>query len=199
MIIFKTCRTFACLGTAAAAGIRRGTPTDDLSGGSPQTAVPTQQQPCRTCTDFRTFAMSRRQMSDDNNVSVRDQRSKVQAEDLKRGDDCPLDKEELGRSTWNLLHTIAATYPNNPSAKNKSDIQQFLVLLSRVYPCEICADDFAEILVHCPPKTDSQESLSQWVCEVHNMVNRKLGKPQFDCTKVMERWRDGWKDGRCDG
>lgn len=29
-------------------------------------------------------------------------------------------------------------------------------------------------------------------------VNRKLGKPDFDCSLVDERWRDGWKDGSCD-
>jgi hypothetical protein len=28
---------------------------------------------------------------------------------------CPPDKDELGRGTWDLLHSIAATYPNSPS------------------------------------------------------------------------------------
>jgi len=36
------------------------------------------------------------------------------------------------------------------------------------------------------------------MCEVHNMVNRKLEKPLFDCSDVNERWRDGWADGHCD-
>lgn len=49
-----------------------------------------------------------------------------------------------------------------------------------------------------PPKTESQESLSMWLCELHNNVNERIGKPLFDCSKVFERWRDGWKDGRCD-
>ena len=25
-----------------------------------------------------------------------------------------------------------------------------------------------------------------------------LGKPEFDCSKVFQRWRDGWADGSCD-
>lgn len=53
----------------------------------------------------------------------------------------------IGRSTWKLLHTIAATYPNKPSAEIQSDIQKFISLLPKVYPCEICANDFAEMLV----------------------------------------------------
>jgi FAD-linked sulfhydryl oxidase len=40
--------------------------------------------------------------------------------------------------------------------------------------------------------------LSQWLCRIHNEINRRLGKQEFDCSKVDERWRDGWKDGSCD-
>ncbi|XP_015365196.1 PREDICTED: FAD-linked sulfhydryl oxidase ALR-like [Diuraphis noxia] len=49
-----------------------------------------------------------------------------------------------------------------------------------------------------PPETNSQQSLSDWLCRVHNQVNKKLGKPLFDCNQVNERWRDGWKDGSCE-
>lgn len=48
-----------------------------------------------------------------------------------------------------------------------------------------------------PPAVTNQESLSQWLCWVHNKVNQRTGKPMFDCSKVNERWRDGWKDGSC--
>ena len=47
------------------------------------------------------------------------------------------------------------------------------------------------------PQTSSQSELSRWLCDLHNDVNKKLGKPIFDCSKVNERWRDGWKDGSC--
>ena len=33
---------------------------------------------------------------------------------------------------------------------------------------------------------------------MHNEVNRRIGKEEFDCSKVDKRWRDGWKDGSCD-
>ena len=33
---------------------------------------------------------------------------------------------------------------------------------------------------------------------MHNDVNRRIGKEEFDCSKVDERWLDGWKDGSCD-
>lgn len=49
-----------------------------------------------------------------------------------------------------------------------------------------------------PIKTTSNHELSQWLCRLHNKVNVKVGKPTFDCSKVNERWRDGWLDGSCD-
>ena len=29
---------------------------------------------------------------------------------------------------------------------------------------------------------------------MHDEVNRRIGKEEFDCSKVDERWRYGWKD-----
>lgn len=48
------------------------------------------------------------------------------------------------------------------------------------------------------PDTSSRHSLSQWLCHLHNDINVRLGKPEFDCSRVDERWKDGWKDGSCD-
>lgn len=49
-----------------------------------------------------------------------------------------------------------------------------------------------------PIVANSSDDLSQWLCRLHNKVNVKIGKPKFDCSKVNERWRDGWLDGSCD-
>jgi len=53
----------------------------------------------------------------------------------------------LGRSTWKLLHTIAATYSDEPSHEDQSNMEQFIRLIPKVYPCEVCANDFSEMLV----------------------------------------------------
>lgn len=54
---------------------------------------------------------------------------------------CPLDKDQLGHSTWNLLHTMAATYPDQPSPTQQADVRTLFGILSRSYPCEVCAKD----------------------------------------------------------
>ncbi|XP_050527073.1 FAD-linked sulfhydryl oxidase ALR [Daktulosphaira vitifoliae] len=112
--------------------------------------------------------------------------------------DCPLDKDQLGFHSWNLLHTMAAYYPENPSERLKQDMETFFLLIGRLYPCETCARDFAQLIDSKPPDTSSQSALSRWLCWVHNQINTKLGKPLFDCSRVNERWRDGWNDGSCD-
>jgi FAD-linked sulfhydryl oxidase len=48
------------------------------------------------------------------------------------------------------------------------------------------------------PRVSNRDEFGQWLCEAHNAVNVKLGKKSFDCARWEERWRTGWKDGRCD-
>nr|XP_027233569.1 FAD-linked sulfhydryl oxidase ALR-like [Penaeus vannamei] len=111
---------------------------------------------------------------------------------------CPADSLSLGRGSWRLLHSMAAYYPEKPSADQQKDMSTFITIFSKFYPCQPCAEDFRDWLKKNTPDVSSQKGLSRWFCEAHNEVNRKLEKPLFDCSLVNERWRDGWKDGSCD-
>ncbi|CAB0018216.1 unnamed protein product [Nesidiocoris tenuis] len=88
-------------------------------------------------------------------------------------------RQSLGRKTWAFLHTMAAYYPKNPTSKDQQDMFSLIQLLAKFYPCPIC------------------DALVGWFCQLHNRVNRRLGKPLFDCSKVWQRWKYGWDDGSC--
>ncbi|XP_025060410.1 FAD-linked sulfhydryl oxidase ALR-like [Alligator sinensis] len=118
-------------------------------------------------------------------------RKKVQASE------CPLNTEELGRNVWAFLHTMAAYYPDEPSNDQQLDMTQFIDLLSKFYPCEKCAKNLRNRLNTKKPDTSSRKQLCQWLCLLHNEVNEMLGKPQFNCSHIDERWREGWEDGSC--
>ncbi|KAG2314165.1 hypothetical protein Bca52824_017287 [Brassica carinata] len=110
----------------------------------------------------------------------------------------PVTKEELGRATWTFLHTLAAQYPEKPTRQQKKDVKELMSILSRMYPsyCIFTVIDFhhsftLRCLVHDrsnPPQAGSQEEFSQWLCHVHNTVNRSLGKLVFPCERVDARW-----------
>ncbi|KAL9174288.1 hypothetical protein ABFS82_02G042500 [Erythranthe guttata] len=101
---------------------------------------------------------------------------------------CPTTKEDLGRATWTFLHTLAAQYPDKPSRQQKMDVKELMAILSRMYPCKECADHFKEVIRSNPVEAGSHHEFSQWVCRVHNVVNRSLGKLVFPCERVEARW-----------
>ncbi|XP_076173295.1 evr1_Alr domain-containing protein Alr isoform X2 [Ptiloglossa arizonensis] len=155
-----------------------------------------QEKPCRACTDFKTWAKIQKKALQSEKESEKKQEKTSPVSN--RRDDCPLDKDELGSKTWSFLHTMVAYYPDHPSEEQKSDMSKFFYIFSTFYPCYVCAEDLREQLKHFPPQTDSQKKLSHWLCNIHNEINKKLGKPKFDCNLVDQRWRDGWLDGSCD-
>ncbi|KAL6428530.1 hypothetical protein ACFW04_007874 [Cataglyphis niger] len=155
------------------------------------------EKPCRACTDFRTWAKHQKEAYDSQKEAQKKQdKTPVTSNSIRNN--CPLDKDELGSKSWAFLHTIAAYYPDKPNEKQKTEMKNFFHIISEFYPCNVCAEDLREQLKRTPPETDSQEKLSQWLCRIHNVVNKKLGKPEFDCKLVNQRWRDGWLDGSCD-
>lgn len=151
-----------------------------------------QKKPCRNCVDARTwYKMMPKKQTGNGSAS-----SSQNSAELRK--DCPLFVDELGRSSWNLLHTMAAKVPDKPNEEQQKDVKEFMRLFSLYYPCEFCAVDLQKDLQKLPPDVSSQEAFSKWMCQLHNMVNKKLGKQEFDCNLVQQRWRDGWNDGRCD-
>jgi FAD-linked sulfhydryl oxidase len=94
-------------------------------------------------------------------------------------------KAAIGRSTWHLLHSVAAKYPDTPSDTEKHSVVELFSSLQGLYPCEICRLHLAENLRAVPPLQDhinSRSELSLWVCQLHNVVNRELHKPVFNCS-----------------
>ena len=80
----------------------------------------------------------------------------------------------------------------------QTEVDSFIRLFSKFYPCDFCAADMRRDIKEEPPVVETGQSFAQWLCRLHNKTNVKLGKPEFDCNKVFERWKDGPSDGSCD-
>ena len=107
----------------------------------------------------------------------------------------PPDLIEIGQHSWTLLHSLGAYYPEHPSERRKQQMRDFLTLFAQVFPCGSCATHFRQLMIEHPPAVDSRQDLSLWMCNAHNSVNQRLGKPLFDCNRIQERWDAVWFAG----
>jgi mitochondrial FAD-linked sulfhydryl oxidase len=169
-----------------------------------KTMTTDQKKPCRVCSDFKTWtnaekakthstssASTKTEAESGSSMSTKDQLPKKPIE-------CPPDTLELGSSTWTFLHTMASYYPDTPEPTVKEAATQLLNSLSLLYPCSYCAKHLKKEFQERPPIVDSRTNLEQYLCDLHNEVNERLGKQKFDCSRIRERWREGPKDGSCD-
>ncbi|KAJ7216583.1 ERV/ALR sulfhydryl oxidase domain-containing protein [Mycena pura] len=119
-------------------------------------------------------------------------------------------KAELGRATWKLIHTMTLRYPEKPTQDERDALSSYFHLLSRLYPCGECAIEFQQLLKAHPPQarphfpsrlsesdstqTSSRRTASLWLCSIHNRVNERLGKEEFDCAHLDETYDCGCGD-----
>jgi len=83
------------------------------------------------------------------------------------------EKEDLGRSTWHLLHEIV----KHGDMEYEPAFMNLIKILGVLYPCEGCK-------LHISEYIDNRriEMTEKWLCEFHNSVNIRLNKPIYDCS-----------------
>ncbi|EKM81279.1 hypothetical protein AGABI1DRAFT_112947 [Agaricus bisporus var. burnettii JB137-S8] len=107
-------------------------------------------------------------------------------------------KAALGRATWKLLHTVTLRFPENPTPDEREALDSYIRLTSRVYPCGECAAELQELLKVYPPQTSSRRAASLWLCSLHNQVNERLNKPEYDCSQLSTEYDCGCGDDPLD-
>ncbi|KAL0938338.1 FAD-linked sulfhydryl oxidase erv2 [Colletotrichum truncatum] len=103
-------------------------------------------------------------------------------------------KAELGRASWKLFHTMMARFPEKPTPDDSLALKTYIQLFARLYPCGDCAAHFRKLLAKYPPQTSSRIAAAGWACFVHNEVNTRLKKEQFDCSKIGDFYDCGCGD-----
>ena len=104
-----------------------------------------------------------------------------------------LTKPEIGRHSWALLHSMANTYPENPTEDEKTMMKKFMYGLARSYPCKVCGGHLLKMLDKKGIKLDSKKEFGEYLCNIHNIVNKVLNKTLFDCNKTFDVWNGNYK------
>ena len=104
-----------------------------------------------------------------------------------------LTKPEIGRHTWAILHSIANALPDNPNNEKKELMKKFMYGLARSYPCKICGGHLLKMLNKKGVKINSRKEFGEYLCNIHNIVNKVLNKTDFDCNKTFEVWDGNYK------
>ena len=108
-------------------------------------------------------------------------------------------REELGRASWKLFHTILARFPEHPTLDEREALKSYIHLFARLYPCgewyviitrlvtNLSAEHFQALLASNPPQSSSREAASQWGCHIHNKVNESLNKVETLLYSIYDR------------
>lgn len=90
-----------------------------------------------------------------------------------------LGPNKWGPRLWQALHMISIGYPNKPDEEQKKNYKLFFKNFHQVIPCTICSNNYKKHLEELPITDDimeNRQSLSKWVIDIHNIVNKELDK-----------------------
>jgi len=88
---------------------------------------------------------------------------------------------------WHTIHIVAIGYPKNPTYIDKKCAKEFYESLAYLIPCSVCRTHYKEHITSNPltPFLDSRTDLIKWTVDIHNSVNKMLGKPEWTMEEVM--------------
>ena len=91
-----------------------------------------------------------------------------------------------GSHAWIFLHSIAYSYPENPSKIEKNAIINFLLSLQHILPCKTCSELYKKDMKIMKLNNNSiqkaslnRNNLILWINEMHNKVNKNLNKKEW--------------------
>ncbi len=88
---------------------------------------------------------------------------------------------------WHTIHITAIGYPKDPSYGHKHAAKEFFESLQFLIPCQVCREHYKKNLQLLPvgPHLDRREDLFRWTVNLHNDVNKVLGKPILTENEVL--------------
>ena len=91
-----------------------------------------------------------------------------------------------GKSTWSLLHTIAARINETSYKKLKHELHQLFIQICSNLPCPECARHAREFIKIVRLETiPTKQLFRSMLYQFHNNVNKRIGKPIHNMKTIV--------------
>jgi hypothetical protein len=87
---------------------------------------------------------------------------------------------------WGILHISARLYSENPTEEMQLDFLQYIRSVFKHLPCPGCAYHALQYIEEYPPTVKSRDKVVEYFIDMHNSVNKRLGKKEFSHCEAIE-------------
>ena len=123
--------------------------------------------------------------------SPQQKQSKITPEKAQEINEQLMDPKNWGKEQWIALHTHAACASDILTEDEKAAWQNMLESFPFILACKSCCKHFDAMLEQFPVTDEvlhSKQSLSHYLFQLHNKVNKRLGKPEKTLDFLAERF-----------
>ena len=102
--------------------------------------------------------------------------------------DIAMPPDVWGPIFWNTMHILSLGYPAQPTDADKVAAKQFFQSLKVLLPCPVCREHYKQQVTDAALEEviQSKGQLIHWVWDLHNRVNRMLGKSELSMDAFLE-------------
>lgn len=86
---------------------------------------------------------------------------------------------EWGTHAWHFMHFASFRFPEEPTMAQSAAAARWIKDLAHMLPCPTCAAHWTDYVSSNPPGALNRRTLSRYVFDAHNSVNKRIGKRQI--------------------
>lgn len=101
-----------------------------------------------------------------------------------------IDPNIWGPKMWTMIHLICLQAPETMDANVGNTYYMFFSMMPYVLPCDKCREHWLDHVRSFPLEQalGSRDKLFRWSVQVHNLVNKSLGKPEISYELALDHW-----------
>jgi len=102
------------------------------------------------------------------------------------------DRAWWGNALWRVMHLFAKLFPEQPVRRDvEAAIRFYTEQVPRMMPCDECRGHYNGETAGVPAAARAgRAAMFEWTVDLHNRVNRRLGKPEMTLAEADALYSD---------